>query len=190
MGPAAFIGAWAIAGSVTVGYSAINDAISDLAAVHAPTQLAMTAGFVVDGFGLIAFGIALRDAVEGRAWMAAVATGAFTLGVAATPLGGWAGNAVHATFAGLGYTALVALPLLAAFPLARRGRVSWAHVSRLVATVSAICLLASTAGPLHGLFQRLGLTIGDAWIVAAALLLLTTTRPSSAAFATRRELAG
>ncbi|HEY1738307.1 MAG TPA: DUF998 domain-containing protein [Acidimicrobiia bacterium] len=175
IGPAAFIGAWAIGGATTSGYSAFTDAISDLAAIHAPTQVLMTTGFVVDGLGLIAFGLALRDALEGRAWIAAVATGACTLAVAATPLGGWSGDAVHATFAGLGYAALVALPWLAVAPLTRRHRTRWAQTSRLTAIVSAACLLASTLGPLHGTFQRLGLTIGDAWIMAAASVVITST---------------
>ena len=178
VGPAAFIGAWAIAGSASANYSAVNDAISDLAAVHAPMQALMTAGFAVYGLGLIAFGIALCEVLEGRAWIAAVATGACTLGVAATPLGGWSGDAVHATFAGFGYAALVALPLLTVAPLARRGRAGWARVSALIAMIAATCLLASTLGPAHGLFQRLGLTIGDAWIVVAASALLATVQSS------------
>jgi hypothetical membrane protein len=176
VGPAAFVGSWAISGAATAGYSAVDNAISDLAAVHASTQVAMTAGFVVDGLGLIAFGIALREALEGRAWMAAIATGGCTLGVAATPLGGWSGDAVHATFAGLGYAAIVALPLLASTPFARTGRAGWARASVLTGTISAIWLLASTFGPAHGLFQRLGLTLADAWIVATASALIATMK--------------
>jgi hypothetical membrane protein len=176
VGPAVFVGAWAICGATTAGYSAVNDAISDLARVGAPTRLVMTAGFLVDGFGLIAFGLALRQTLEGRAWMAAVATGACTIGVAATPLGGWSGDAVHATFAGLGYAAIVAIPILAAAPIAQTGRVGWARASVLTGSISAISLLLSTLGPAHGLFQRLGLTIGDAWIVATALSLIATMK--------------
>jgi hypothetical protein len=145
----------------------------------------MTAGFVVYGLGLIAFGVALRELLEGRAWIAAIATGGCTLGVAATPLGGWSGDAAHATFAGLGYAAIVALPLLAAAPLARTGRAGWARVSVLTGAISATCLLATTLGPAHGLFQRLGLTIGDTWIVATASALLTTMRSGPG---TRRTL--
>jgi hypothetical membrane protein len=181
VGPAAFVGSWAIAGAATASYSSVNNAISDLAAVHTSTQVAMTAGFVVDGLGLIAFGIALREVLEGRAWMAAIATGGCTLGVAATPLGGWSGDAVHATFAGLGYAAIVALPVLAAIPFARARRAGSARVSVLTGTISATCLLASTFGPAHGLFQRLGLTVGDAWIVAtaSALIAMPKSAPSS-----------
>jgi hypothetical protein len=108
--------------------------------------------------------------------MAAIATGGCTLGVAATPLGGWSGDAVHATFAGLGYAAIVALPLLASTPFARTGRAGWARASVLTGTISAIWLLASTFGPAHGLFQRLGLTLADAWIVATASALIATMK--------------
>ena len=92
VGPVAFVAAWTVCGAVTDGYSPVQDAISDLAAVGAPTRVAMTAGFVVFGIGVIAFGFALRAALHSRAWIAAIGTGACTIGVAATPLGGWSGD--------------------------------------------------------------------------------------------------
>ena len=130
VGPFAFVSAWAIAGAVG-GFSPVDDAISDLAAVGASTRVAMTVGFVVFGLGLIAFGLALRSVLDGPAWVAAVVTGAATLGVAATPLGGWSGDGVHAAFAGIGYLSLVAVPMLASFPMFRAGRVGWARASAL-----------------------------------------------------------
>ena len=172
IGPVAFVGSWAILGATTPGYSPVNGAISDLAAVDASSRAPMTAGFVVFGLGLIAFGFALRDALEGPAWVAAIATGGCTIGVAATPLGGWAGDNADATFAGLGYATLVALPLLAACPLARRGLVRCSRASILAGFVAAFSLVASTFGPVHGLWQRLGLTTGDVWIVAAAVTIV------------------
>jgi len=172
VGPAAFVGAWAIAGATTAHYSAISNAISDLAAVDAPRRVAMTGGFVVFGIGAMAYGVALRSTLAGRAWMAAIATGACTLGVAAAPLGGWAGDTTHATFAGLGYATLVALPLLAAAPIARLGRTRAARLSVLTGVVSGVCLVASTLGPAHGMWQRLGLTTGDIWIVATATAIV------------------
>jgi hypothetical protein len=63
---------------------------------------------------------------------------------------------------------LAALPCLAAGPLQGAGRRRWARVSRAVTLAAGASLIATVAGPGHGLFQRLGLTIGDAWIVATA----------------------
>jgi hypothetical membrane protein len=177
VGPAAFVAAWAGSGATTEGYSPVHDAISDLAAVGAPTRVAMTAGFVVFGVGLIAFGFALRTALDDRAWVAAVATGACTIGVAATPLGGWSGDTVHAIFAGAGYFMIVALPLLASVPLAAAGRRGWAIASRVTGVTAALCLAATTFGPAHGFWQRLGLTVGDIWIAVTALALASMSGP-------------
>lgn len=176
IGPLAFVGAWAIAGATTaVDYSPVNDAISDLARIGAPTRVGMTLGFVVFGLGLIAFGLALRDSLPGPAWLAAIGTGAATIGVAATPLGGWSGDGVHGALATLGYLTIVALPALAASPIRRSGRVGCAGVSVLVAVVSAVSLVLSATGWDHGLWQRLGLTAGDVWIVVMAVSLMVGT---------------
>ena len=172
-GPLTFAATWAIAGATTTGYSPVDNAISDLAAVGAPTRVAMTVGLVVFGLGVSAFGFALREALDGRAWIAAITTGACSLAVAATPLGGWSGDAVHGTFAGLGYAAIVALPLLAGSALAASGRQTAAVLSVLTAAISAVCLVATTFGPAHGLWQRLGLTVADAWIVVTAGVITT-----------------
>ena len=177
VGPLAFIGCWGVAGALTDGYSPFDDAISDLAAVGAPTRVAMTVGFVVFGVGLVAFGLAMRVALDGSAWIAAIGTGACTIGVAAIPLGGWSGDGVHAVFAGLGYATLIALPLLASRPLASRGQPAWARTALVISAISALCLIASTLGPAHGGWQRLGLTVGDAWIVGTAIALATASGP-------------
>jgi hypothetical membrane protein len=176
VGPLAFVGAWVVSGAITTGYSPIDDAISDLAAVGASTRVLMTVGFVAFGCGLVGFGLALREVLQGRAWVAAVVTGAATIGVAGTPLGGWSGDALHAVFAGVGYVAIFAIPVLAAPSLRRIGRIRWARASRLTAGVSAVCLVASTLGPAHGLWQRFGLTMADAWIAFTALGVLARTR--------------
>jgi hypothetical protein len=177
VGPLTFVGCWAIAGAVVHGYSPLDDAISDLAAVGAPTRVAMTVGFVVFGIGLVAYGLALHPALAGGAWLAAIATGGCTIAVAATPLGGWSGDAVHGTFAGLGYATIVLVPALSARELAARGRTGWARTGWLTAAAAAGCLVASTLGPTHGAWQRLGLTVGDGWIVATAVALATMSGP-------------
>jgi hypothetical protein len=176
VGPAAFVGSWALAGATAAHYSPVDDAISDLAAVGASTRVPVTVAFVVFGCGVVAFGFALREVLGGRAWIAAVMTGGCTIGVAATPLGGWSGDAAHATFAGLGYATLVALPLLAAPPLTGTGHWRRVCASVLTGVISAVCLVASTFGPAHGLWQRLGLTAGDVWILVVASALVTDRR--------------
>ena len=174
VGPAAFVGGWLLAGATSSHYSPVNSAISDLAAVGASSRVTMTVGFVGFGLGVIAFGFALRDALDGHAGIAAIATGGCTIAVAATPLGGWSGDAVHATFAGSGYVTIVAMQLLAARALARSDRANLARASVVTGAISAACLAASTLGPAHGLWQRLGLTTGDVWIVSAATAILCT----------------
>jgi len=178
VGPVVFVASWAISGATTSGYSNVDGAISDLAAVGAPTHVAMTVSFVVFGIGVVAFGFALREALDGPAWIAAVVTGMCTIGVAATPLHGWSGDTVHGAFAVAGYAAIVAIPLLAAAPLAAAGHRVWARASVVLAVVAAACLVATSNGAAHGLWQRLGLTIADAWIVASAAYLVT--RPGRA----------
>lgn len=169
-GPAAFVAAWAIGGAVAEGYSPVEDPISRLAAVGATTRPLMTAGFLGFGAGMTAFAAGVRTSLAGRAWVAALAAGACTVGVAAVPLDGGRDD-LHGVLAGLGYAALVAVPALAARPLARADRGD-AAVATLVAAVAAACLVASatTSGP-DGLLQRLGLTTVDAWIAVTAVRL-------------------
>jgi hypothetical protein len=172
IGPLAFVTAWVGAGRATPGYSPVNDAISDLAAAHAPERIAMTIGFVAFGVGVICFGLALRGAGAAPAWISVVATAGLTLAVAATPLGAPTRDVVHGTFAALGYVTLAAAPLLAAPNVAAAGHAAWARYSRVTGAIAGACLLASALGPAHGLFQRAGLTIGDAWLVAIASQLV------------------
>jgi hypothetical protein len=166
IGPAVFVAAWTVGGVVTEGYSPVDDAISRLAAVGAPSRPLMTAGFLGFGVGMAAFATGLRTSLAGPAWLAALAAGACTAGVAAVPLdAGYDG--LHGALAGAGYAALVAVPATAARPLGRRGT-----VAVVVALIAGACLLASVVvdGP-NGLFQRLGLTLLDAWVAVIALRL-------------------
>lgn len=165
-GVTGFVGAWVLAGLSRDGYSAVDDAISRLAAAGAPNRWAMTAGFVVFGLGMPIYSLALRRAVDGPAWLAAALSGVATLGVAAAPLE--VADAAHNIAATVGYIALAAIPLLAAPALRRRGDLMWATASVLCGTASAVLLAASSFDPAHGLTQRLGLGVTDAWIVATS----------------------
>ncbi|MCU1487671.1 MAG: hypothetical protein JWN67_4417 [Actinomycetia bacterium] len=164
--------AWVGGGLATDGCAPIHDAISELAKVGAPTRPWMTAGMIAFGVGVPLFATGLRQAVDGPAWIAAVAAGAGSLAVAAVPLQPDRDVPAHAVAAAGAYVALALVPLLAARSLPGR----WRPVSLATGAAAAACLAATAAGPAHGLFQRLGLTLVDAWLVALALRLRSLSR--------------
>ena len=169
IGPIAFVSAWVVGGLVTDrNYSPVDDTISRLAAVGAETRPLMTAGFVAFGLAVPAYAAALRRAIPGPAWIAAAATGVSTLFVAALPVDRSSlVDALHAAAAGTGYLTLVAVPLLAARPLRRLGHSTLASFGVGLAAVSTLSLATSLAVDATGLFQRIGLTATDAWLVAS-----------------------
>jgi hypothetical membrane protein len=178
-GPAAFILTWTLASAIQPGYSASNDAISELAAVGADTRAFMTVGFVVFALCVFPYAMALRSALGGGAWITATGTGVATLVVAAIPLGQSARtDHWHGIVAVLGYTSLAITPLLAVRPLLERGRRGAASLSVAMAAVSGIALLLSDTTPLTGLFQRIGLTAGQVWIAGAALTIASGRLPA------------
>jgi hypothetical protein len=172
-GPAAFVAAWSALGTGRPGYSPINDPISRLAAQGAPSRPAMTAGLVVFGMGVSLYASELCPAL-GRAPALSVASSALgTFGIALTPLGSVLGGCPHAACAGLAYLGLAATPILAGRRLAAEGRRGAAAISAGVGVASGASLLASTfVGRRAGLAQRIGLSIGDAWIMATAAWLI------------------
>jgi len=168
-GPIAFIVAWSTLGLRRSGYSPIEQPISHLAEVGATTRPAMTAGFVAFAAGVGVFSPLLRDGESRGASRALAANAVATLGIAAFPLGASYGDNPHAAAAGLAYATLAATPLLAARDLRRRGAHRAAVVSVATSVAIAVPLVASTVLDRRvGLAQRLGLTIGDVWIVLAA----------------------
>lgn len=177
VGPAVFVGAWAVGGSLVDGYSPVGDAISRLAAVGAPHRPLMTAGFVAYGVAVVVGARALAAERLGPSAAALVVNGAATLAVAATPLDrSGLVDGLHAVAATVGYVSIVAVPALAAGPLRRRGHRRVAAASVVAAVVSASCLVAATATEASGLFQRLGLGVGDAWLVTAGAVLVRRRR--------------
>lgn len=163
--------AWIVAGWRAPSYSPVDDAISRLAAGHAPTRVVMTVGFVLFGLGVPLFAVALRAALGGPAWLAAVAAGVSTLAVAAFPLDTGV-DGLHAASAVTGYACLAATPLLAAGPLAANGSTALARASTFTGAISATLLATSLIGPAHGMLQRAGLGATDLWICAASVALL------------------
>jgi hypothetical membrane protein len=180
IGPGAFITAWAIGAAVTDReYHPLDDTISRLAAVGADTRALMTAGMIVFGLGLSAYSVALRTAVPGRAWIAAAITGISTLFVAALPVDhSDLVDRLHFAAAGIGYVSLAAIPMLAYRPLRQLGFGRLALLGAALAAVSSVALPTSLLSDQTGLFQRLGLTATDLFVVAAvpAIRKLLATR--------------
>jgi hypothetical protein len=162
----AFVTAWAALGAGAGGYDPTRAPISRLAALGEPTRPAMTAGLLALAAGMGLYGVALRPR---PAWLLPVANGALTMAVAALPLGG-GNDGAHGVAAALGYVTLAAIPAV----VGRR------RVSIAIGIASALCLLLTVvAGDRDGLFQRLGLTVAQAWVVVSAVRLLRSPRPSS-----------
>lgn len=185
-GPTAFIGAWAIGSTIAPGYSIVDDPISRLAAAGADTRPLITAGFIAFGVGVPLYATQLRRVLGGRASMTAAATGLATIAVAAIPLDHSAtADTWHGIAAAIAYVTLAATPALAVRPLREQGYRGLARFSVLSSAVSASALLLSTAGLPNGLFQRVGLTAGDTWIVATALAILSGQLRSDRFYATR-----
>ncbi len=185
IGPCIFIADWAILGTRAKNYSPVSDAISELARMHAPTRPAMTAGFLVFSAALPTYAVALRHSLPGPAWKFAAANGVATLGVAAFSLGTPTSGDIHGVFAGLAYSSLAATPIAASVALRRGGHVALARTSIATGLACAAALVASVVGPdnVHGLLQRVGLTMGDAWIIASAITMMrgndTASRPAA-----------
>lgn len=168
--PVSFVTAWVVGGLRADAYDPLTDAISQLARVGAPTRPLMTAGFL--GFAALApfWAPVLAKALDEPALRASVAAAAVgTLGVAALPLGSSFGDAPHALAAGVSYLGMASSPLLGGRALDRSGHRTAALASYAVGGVSAASLLASLAGRYDGGFQRLGLTVVDAWFVVLAV---------------------
>jgi hypothetical protein len=125
----------------------------------------MTAGLVALGAGMALYGWAVRP---DPAWPLPVVNGAVTLAVAALPLGG-AFDDAHGIAAALGYLTLAAVPVA----VGRR------PLPVAIGVVSGLCLLLTLALDRDGLFQRLGLTLAQGWIVVNSLQRLRSPTSSS-----------
>lgn len=168
-----FISTWLAAGAMTDGYSPIRDHISDLDAIDAPTRPLMNAAFIAFALGAGLAAGPLRRFVGTPSATAIGANAAISIGIMLAPLGvSENGDRLHQVVAGLGYLALAATAPAAAPILARRSR-PLAVASVGVGSVSLICLGLSLSGPQAGLWQRVGITTTDAWLMTMGLLVLS-----------------
>jgi hypothetical membrane protein len=167
VGPLAFINSWLVSGAVTKEYSPIRDHISDLAAVDARTRPLMNVGFAVFTVGVAAASGPLRGLIGTPGSIAMGVNAAMSAAVAMAPLGiSPERDRRHQVVAGLGYLALAALAPSSAPALARRSR-RLAVTSVGVGVASMACLAASlVAKDRSGFWQRAGITVTDAWLIA------------------------
>lgn len=173
LGPVAFAGAWLAAGILRRGYDPVEQAISRLAETGASSRGLMTAGFVGFSTGVISASPVLASHLGRPAGVAAAATALATAGVALTPLNADVANPAHNAFAVIGYATLAAAPLVAAAPLARRGLRAASRTSAITGLLTAAVLASTAAGWSPGLLQRLGLTLGHAWLAVASAAVAT-----------------
>jgi hypothetical membrane protein len=172
-GPGLFIAAWILSGLLVAGYSPVEEAISDLAAVGAPGRVPMTLGFAAYGIGVGLSVWPLRRVIGKAAAIALGLNAVSTLGVMLTPIGSsTATDFRHAMFAALAYVSLALVGPLAARPLQLRGfnvpLVPWA-----VGLVTIVLLAGSLGGTTPGMFQRIGLTTTHIWLMALGIAVVT-----------------
>ena len=172
-GPAIFVATWVVGGLLAKGYSPVDDQISRLAAVDAPTRALMTAGFSAYGVGIGIAAWPLRRIIGVPAAVSIGVSASSTVGVMMTPLGRSAGtDLVHGFFALVGYASLGLAGPLAAIAL-RRGHRIWATASLGVGMLTLLALVASLGSMAPGLLQRIGLTTSDAWLMSVGIAGIT-----------------
>ena len=158
-----------IAGALRQGYDPVNDAISRLAELGAENRWIVSTGMVTFGGACLAFAPRLRRPAATSLTIAGLAS----FGVAAFPCTeGCPGPSTptdvgHSVSAGIHYVAFALTPLL--------------HERKpldvALAVLGGAALLAHGTGiEPNGLWQRVGLTLLDAWMIAAAAKLLRERR--------------
>ncbi|HEY6627395.1 MAG TPA: DUF998 domain-containing protein [Acidimicrobiia bacterium] len=172
-GPGLFILAWVVGGFMMDGYSPIEDHISALAAVTAPSRFVMNLGFAAYVAGVGSAAWPLRKVIGNGASVFLFVNALLVLGVLFTP-DGLSSNAdfLHGGFAILTYLTLALVGPLAALTFRRNGRVGWAIGSMAVGTITSLSLWFSLAQTNSGLFQRIGLTTTDLWLMVVGIAYL------------------
>jgi hypothetical membrane protein len=185
IGPILFILVFTVDGSLTKGYSPLEQAISALGAVGLPFAWVQNTNFIVFGLSLMAFAIGfcwrMRD-VLGRGWRSAC-TGLFLLtglAMAASGIFRLGSSPLIETLHLSGFIVVFSSLLSVLFLLAVlwwqipawRGTGRYTLVSALL-TVGAFIALATVANPLSlgGLFQRLLVLCAFSWYVVMGFWL-------------------
>ncbi len=183
-GTTTFIAGWIILGFQLHNYSPRTEPISELARVGNGTHIAMTLIFIFFSISSIVYSSVLREYTKKGA-IAIFFHGIGGLGAAAFPLGKYSSDVTHEFFAAMVYISIAIFPLFTTFPDGifndRRKR----RLSIGVYIVISVALIISTFGPpaTFGLLQRVGLTLGDLWLLWSArhvLQIISRDRIASA----------
>jgi hypothetical membrane protein len=184
LGPLLFVSAWVVSGALRDGYSPVHDAISRLAERGAPDRWIVTSGMLAFGLGSLLLAAALKNDERLRktsfgvivVGLSAIAVAMFPCSEGCPGLEELTDNA-HALAAGVNYAAFTAAPLLTAAATYRDDR-RFAAFSGAAASFAAAALVIQASGlGANGLWQRIGLTIDDIWMVATSLLFLLRRGP-------------
>ena len=189
--PALFVVSFLVQGAVRPDYDPLRHPVSSL--VLGPRAgWVQVATFLVTGVLVAAYAVALSRSGAGR-WapilIAAVGIGLIGAGMFPTdPVNGYPPGSpvpaprtlpgrLHDLFSTPVFTALPAAALVLGARFARAGASGWARYSRLTAVFFWIFFVLSSVGfggvaalvPTGGLWQRLSLVVGLAWLAATAL---------------------
>jgi hypothetical protein len=161
IGPVVFVAGWMILGAKLLGYSPRSEPISELARRGVSTHTAMTLIFVFFSLSSLAFSFSLRP-LSRNAARAMVFHGIGGMGAAVFPLGMFKSDLPHEFFAGVVYISIGLFPLFSTFAK---------NLAISTSVIIGVSLCISVFGPetTLGLFQRIGLTLGDAWMAYAAV---------------------
>ncbi len=171
-GPGLFILAWVVGGFMVAGYSPVEDHISALAGVDAASRFVMNFGFVAYVLGVGSAAWPLRKVIGNGASVVLFLNALLVLGVLLTPDGlSPDADFLHGGFSILIYLTLSLVGPLAALTLRRRGLIGWAIASLAVGAITSLSLWISLGETNSGLFQRIGLTTTDLWLMAVGVAL-------------------
>jgi len=180
-GPGLFIISWAVGGFLVPGYNPLEDHISSLAAVNAPSRLLMNLGFASFAIGVGMAAWRLARVIGNGAALALACNALFVFAVMLTPGGKSSGiDFLHGGFAFLVYLTLALVGPLAALTFRKRGLSSWTIASLAVGTLTAVSLWVSLGETGSGLLQRIGLTTTDLWLIAVGVAVVTDRLPQRA----------
>jgi hypothetical protein len=134
----------------------------------------MNIGFLAFAVGVGTAAWPLRKVIGKGAAIALGINALLVLGVMLTPDGlSPTADFLHGGFAFFIYLSLALVGLSAALTFRRRELTHWAIASLAVGTITAVSLWISLGDTRSGLFQRVGLTTTDIWLMAVGIAFVS-----------------